>query len=177
VNDFDHHCKWLNNCIGGANYRLFIALIWSVFVCELTLLVSCLYLIILYHSDTSTFKARTPNGYVPEVVLALCYGIGVVAFGVACQSLNLIVLHFFLCFKGLTTYEHIMNRRAQLRRKVAIAPPTLHVTPTLADFDALKLRTPNHTGHFDDKLVETPSAERQALKVFELSAREGNVSL
>jgi len=27
VNKFDHHCNWLNNCIGGANYKMFLALL------------------------------------------------------------------------------------------------------------------------------------------------------
>ena len=31
MEDFDHHCKWLNNCIGGQNYSQFVALIASVF--------------------------------------------------------------------------------------------------------------------------------------------------
>lgn len=29
VNGFDHHCKWINNCIGIQNYKYFIALILS----------------------------------------------------------------------------------------------------------------------------------------------------
>lgn len=29
---FDHHCVWLNNCIGKQNYHLFFALISIVFI-------------------------------------------------------------------------------------------------------------------------------------------------
>ena len=31
VNKFDHHCKYLNNCVGAKNYKLFFKLILSVF--------------------------------------------------------------------------------------------------------------------------------------------------
>jgi DHHC palmitoyltransferase len=32
VNKFDHHCQYLNNCIGAKNYKLFFRLIVTVFV-------------------------------------------------------------------------------------------------------------------------------------------------
>jgi hypothetical protein len=37
VADFDHHCQWINNCIGGKNYALFIKFIISTFVTNLIL--------------------------------------------------------------------------------------------------------------------------------------------
>lgn len=27
---FDHHCTWLNNCVGGFNHRYFLALVTSL---------------------------------------------------------------------------------------------------------------------------------------------------
>ncbi|EER19664.1 zinc finger protein DHHC domain containing protein, putative [Perkinsus marinus ATCC 50983] len=35
VDDFDHHCTWLNNCVGGGNQRLFIAFCIAEFVIQL----------------------------------------------------------------------------------------------------------------------------------------------
>ena len=39
VNKFDHHCTWINNCIGGKNYRWFAGMITATAV---NLSVSCL---------------------------------------------------------------------------------------------------------------------------------------
>lgn len=27
--DFDHHCKWINNCVGGLNYKSFMVMVSS----------------------------------------------------------------------------------------------------------------------------------------------------
>ncbi len=31
VENFDHHCMWINNCIGRKNYKLFLIMIGSTF--------------------------------------------------------------------------------------------------------------------------------------------------
>jgi palmitoyltransferase len=32
VDVFDHHCKWMNNCVGEKNYKAFIILITAVMI-------------------------------------------------------------------------------------------------------------------------------------------------
>lgn len=51
VGKFDHHCKWLNHCIGGRNYVAFLMCVVSAVIAALVILAAAITEIVLYHVD------------------------------------------------------------------------------------------------------------------------------
>lgn len=121
VSNFDHHCKWLNNCIGEKNYKYFMWLIWVFFVHNIFVIGICLIQIIDFHVADVEFSASKANlkeyynskhgtalriiSYVGSwLLLLLCI---LKAFSTG----HLIVFHIYLKCHNLTTYKYIMIQR------------------------------------------------------------------
>jgi len=102
VQRFDHHCPWVNQCVGERNYKYFVGFVWTTTI---------LAWFVAY--QTGAFWQRThrqrkklpvhlrPNlSWVIPVVTLYC---GLIGFCL----MNLGLYHLFLIGRGQTTYEHM----------------------------------------------------------------------
>lgn len=98
VSLFDHHCKFVNNCIGKANYDYFFRLVLLVFLYECC---SCCSIVVFLvkHKFVLTPKDIT-------ILLNLCKCIISILL-----SLHLSILHIYLRIKGLSTFDFIIRKR------------------------------------------------------------------
>jgi hypothetical protein len=97
--DFDHHCMWINNCIGSGNYGWFMAMILATWV---NLLVYIVAMAVLW-------QEQRWDDYQTQMIVVWVFAIVVCVFWVLLS--NLVVLHLYLIYKGLTTYQFIMQQR------------------------------------------------------------------
>ncbi|KAG6467168.1 hypothetical protein ZIOFF_075036 [Zingiber officinale] len=116
VDGFDHHCRWLNNCVGRKNYNSFIALmatslIWLAIECGVGITVLVLCFVDKKGMET-IIKEKLGNGFSRApfaVVVAICTAVSLLA----CVPLGeLFFFHMILIKKGITTYEYVVAMRA-----------------------------------------------------------------
>lgn len=104
---FDHHCWWLNNCIGAPNYHVFVKLIITCSAFLLTSSLTSLGFLIGEMLERTSSNAEL--------------SMGSVAFGMAflfwLLITKLIHFHYYLHKRKMTTYEYVMEKRAKKNQK------------------------------------------------------------
>jgi len=107
VENFDHHCPWVGNCIGRRNYRYYL---WFIFACS----IDCLYVISLSiahiivntnASDKSSKGDQLKDGLTQSYYFAILLPIYAIA-GLGFVG-GLSGFHCFLVGHGVSTNEFI----------------------------------------------------------------------
>ena len=133
VEDFDHHCKWLNTCIGKINYNWFCLLLAAAWACQ-----AFQFIFALRMALAEDKKAEF------GVLIVQTAGSGVAILGIS----HLVILHCWLKCQGITTFEWIKSRRERRSRVKAASEqqqadflsPALQQKGTIDSFDqSLKL--------------------------------------
>lgn len=112
----DHHCVWLDNCVGYGNYKFFFCLLfWATFMCGFIF-------------------GATLEVLIQQLVYSQLEGVSVVwliltilSFALGLSTLMLLGYHSYLISKGMTTIEHMeiteeredFKRRERIRRRQA----------------------------------------------------------
>jgi len=120
VVDYDHHCKWLNNCVGQANYRPFLCLLGSAALLIAWQLTTCVILFSKYVCDDCAdgvadyvaSSAMNEKVYFAFVIMNIT--VCIPAFMLV---MHLVGFHIFLNYHGLTTYNYVMQTQAQKEAK------------------------------------------------------------
>jgi hypothetical protein len=114
---FDHHCRWLNACIGTKNYKMFIAFMSATFISLVFQVGIGLFLLIdcaRFREDGyySPLRQMYPTASVPALLAMLALGILIQTAGSLALG-KLIRFHIFINMTSRTTYSWILEKKAE----------------------------------------------------------------
>jgi len=110
----DHHCPWINNCVGRGNYRYFLALLLTLGAVELYGAYLSWYILrphLKLNPAHAMFSIARFNNILDNFVIAVntgglsIAGVGLLTAATGFLPLGLLAYHCYLIWAGMTTNE------------------------------------------------------------------------
>ena len=123
VDTFDHHCPWLNTCVGRKNYHFFLGLLCSVSSLVILQIAGYIYAgvrVVNVNSQKQRLDQVFP-GYSVAGYGATLIVIGVFILPALLVVGQLLFFHIGLIRRGMTTYEFIVAQRKREKDRAAAA--------------------------------------------------------
>ncbi|XP_062210306.1 probable protein S-acyltransferase 22 isoform X2 [Phragmites australis] len=152
VDGFDHHCRWLNNCIGKRNYKGFFVLMASAVALLVMQWLSGVLVLILCIVKRGEFSRQIVTKLGSSfstvafvVVVATCTILAMVA---TIPLAQLLCFHILLIKKGISTYDYIIALREQEDQQEVPGhqSPQMSIISSVTGFSTASSFGPLHRG-------------------------------
>uniref|UniRef100_A0A804LFA1 S-acyltransferase n=1 Tax=Zea mays TaxID=4577 RepID=A0A804LFA1_MAIZE len=152
VDGFDHHCRWLNNCIGKRNYKGFFVLMASAVILLVMQWLSGGLVLILCIVKRGEFSRQVVTKLGSSfstvafvIVVATCTILAMVATVPLAQ---LLCFHVLLVKKGISTYDYIIALREHEEQQEVPGhqSPQMSIVSSVTGFSTASSFGPLHRG-------------------------------
>lgn len=107
----DHHCPFINNCVGQRNYMYFVGFTSSVCVLALLVIPSLMWLLFSGQVAEEDRRNQLAPGMESSMLFAVLITLAVAGGVAGLCVFGLWLYHIFLICTGKTTKEHLKGRR------------------------------------------------------------------